>query len=180
MYRFITQVVFALLAFTTIIHLVAGQTVSPFATHDCSSQVVYTGDHACNNDVTKCCAATGQCCAGGCCPYDAYCVFVGTANEACCSLSDNTQCGEAPPVSGSIVLVNRLCYPTYQPDKSQPSWIGYISCVNFSWDIPANKHAAINEDMPRFISSKRSLFRCWFELVLCASLHLQRQCRERL
>ena len=91
-----------LLALAFLIITVIGQVVSPFATHDCSDETVYTGDYQCNNNPTTCCAYSGTCCAGGCCPYNAICVFEWTANEACCSLSDSTLCGSAQPVSSPL------------------------------------------------------------------------------
>lgn len=78
---------------------VVSQTVSPGPTHDCSNQLVYVGDLACNNDLHNCCGATETCCAGGCCSLSEVCVFQGTANEACCPMGDPTFCGEPAAVS---------------------------------------------------------------------------------
>jgi hypothetical protein len=131
--------------------LVTSQIVTPFSTHDCSQQVFYSGDHACNNDLATCCVSTGICCAGGCCPYDAYCVFVGIANEACCSLSDKTQCGEAPPVRTPSPL------------------------VQFSEREYANLCAsAIHTNLPHRLPSRHPLLRRFRELVLWCTLLIQR------
>lgn len=91
-----SSIVLFLLSFLQIIY---AQTVAPFPTHDCSNDLVYTGSLACHNVLTECCGAPGVSCAGGCCPFDALCVFEGTADEACCPISDSTSCRAAAPVS---------------------------------------------------------------------------------
>lgn len=121
---------------SVLISFVASQTVAPFPAHQCSSSV-YTGDTACNNNLNTCCAATGQCCAGGCCPENAYCVFVGTANEACCSLSDSTQCGEAPPVSN----FEKLEFPLLDNLRIVAN-VPYLYSSNQAKHAPTRRHQA--------------------------------------
>ncbi|KAH7403311.1 hypothetical protein BKA64DRAFT_641309 [Cadophora sp. MPI-SDFR-AT-0126] len=111
------------------------QTVAPFPTHDCSNQIVYTGSTACDNVLTACCGAPGVCCAGGCCPFDAICVFEGTADEACCPISDSTACGAAAP-------------PSTTPKTCPEPFAANIPCsgVDSSWYCDAGCTCAVNID----------------------------------
>jgi hypothetical protein len=108
------QTVFYSFLLLTISPPIVSQTVSPGPTHDCSNQLVYIGDLACNNDLHNCCGATETCCAGGCCSLSEVCVFQGTANEACCPMGDPTFCGEPAAVS---------CLP--RPGTSQTEYANF-------------------------------------------------------
>ncbi|PVH87152.1 hypothetical protein DL98DRAFT_637852 [Cadophora sp. DSE1049] len=125
----------SILLLLSLLHVIKAQTVAPFPTHDCSTQIVYTGSIACDNVLTACCAAPGVCCAGGCCPFDALCVFEGTADEACCPILDSTACGAATAPSSDP----KACPEPFAP--KQP-----CSGVDSSWLCDAGCSCAVNID----------------------------------
>lgn len=104
--RLLLDRLFFAFLFTTC--LVNSQTVTPGPTHDCSSQFVYDGSLACNNDVHNCCGPTETCCGGGCCSVSEVCVFQGTAQEACCPLGTSGNCGYNPYVSALFISPYQL------------------------------------------------------------------------
>ncbi|KAK0115446.1 hypothetical protein ONS96_013902 [Cadophora gregata f. sp. sojae] len=128
-----TPAIHSILLLLSVQYAVIAQTVTPFSTHDCSNQIVYTGSISCDNDVTACCGAPGVCCAGGCCPFDALCVFQGTENEACCPISDSTACGAAAP-------------PSTDPKACPEPFAPKIPCsgVDTSWPCDAGCTCAVN------------------------------------
>jgi len=50
---------------------------------------------------TSGCCTADTCCGGGCCGLTATCINPGTANAACCDLSDPTLCGSYTPTTPS-------------------------------------------------------------------------------